>query len=180
MHRSDFDENLIYDNLKQIRVINFIAGNFYPHKLKNNRGELMKTLKNLGLVAAAFAFCMTLLVSTSYAQPGRARYEGNNGKHKGWSKQKNRRAERREDRFENRDDRYERRNDRLGVRNQRAYNRGRLSQAEYRRLEQRRERLDDRQDRYEDSGRGINNKERRKLNKQYSKYRRTVRRARNN
>lgn len=139
----------------------------------------MNSLKKLGLIVSTFAFCMTLAVSASYAQPGKARYEGNNGKHKGWAKQ-NRRAERREDRFENRDDRYEKRNDRLGRRNGRAYSRGRLTESEYRRLERLRNRIDNRTDRYDDSGRGINNKERRKLNKQYSKYRRTARRVRNN
>ena len=48
----------------------------------------MKTLKKLGLVFTALAFCISLAVTASYAQPGKAKWQGNNGKHKGWYKGK--------------------------------------------------------------------------------------------
>lgn len=48
----------------------------------------MKILKTLGLTISALIFCFSLSVISANAQPGSARYEGNNGKHKGWDKGK--------------------------------------------------------------------------------------------
>lgn len=130
----------------------------------------MKTLKKFGLIFTALAFCLTLAVSASYAQPGRAKYSGNNGKHRGWTQGRHRG-------WDKRDDRFERRNSRLDRRIDRSYGSGKLSSAEYRRLERQRQRLDRRADRYENTGRGINNREQRRLNRQYNSYNRRYRRA---
>lgn len=54
-------------------------------RLKIFRRESMKILKILGLTSAAFALVLGLFVATSNAQPGRARWQGNNGRHLGWS-----------------------------------------------------------------------------------------------
>lgn len=138
-------------------------------------GEGMKLLKKLGLVFSSIAFLMSLAVVTTYAQPGKARYEGNRGKHRGWTIgkhkgwYKNRGWDRRDERWERRNSRYDRRNDR-------AYSRGRLTSEELRRLERRRERLDRITDRYNRDGR-INNREQRRLNRQYSTYNRRYRRV---
>ncbi len=48
----------------------------------------MNYLKKLSLAATALAFFLSLSVATGYAQPGRASVYGNNGKHKGWYKGK--------------------------------------------------------------------------------------------
>jgi hypothetical protein len=135
----------------------------------------MKLLKKLGLAFSAIAFLMSLAVMTTYAQPGKARYEGNRGKHRGWTIGKHR-GWNRDRNWERRDERWERRNDRLDRRNDRAYSRGRITAEELQRLERRRERLDSLADRYEDNGR-INNREQRRLNRRYSTYNRRYRRA---
>lgn len=45
----------------------------------------MYLLRKIGLAILVAAFILTLSVITSYAQPGRARWEGNNGRHLGWT-----------------------------------------------------------------------------------------------
>lgn len=129
----------------------------------------MKTLKKLGLIFSAIAFCMSLLVASASAQPGKAKYEGNNGKHKGWTKGKHKGWEKRDERWDRRDSRYDRRNDRN-------YSRGRLSAEEYARLERQRTRLGRIADRYNSDGR-INNREQSRIRRQYSRYNRRYRRA---
>ena len=98
----------------------------------------MKTLKKLGLIFSTIAFCMTLAVTASYAQPGKAKYKGNNGKHKGWTQGKNKG-------WDKRDNKWVRNNGR-----------------DYRR--------------YRDGS--LSKKEQQKLDSKYSKYRRSVRKAR--
>jgi hypothetical protein len=46
----------------------------------------MKLLKTLGLMFIVSAFLLAFSAVGSYAQPGKARWGGNQGKHKGWSK----------------------------------------------------------------------------------------------
>lgn len=50
----------------------------------------MNMLKKLGLILTAIVFCLSLAVSASYAQPGKAKMSGNSGKHKGWTHGKHR------------------------------------------------------------------------------------------
>ena len=45
----------------------------------------MKLLKTFGLTTTALALVLGLFVATSNAQPGRAGWYGNNGRHNGWS-----------------------------------------------------------------------------------------------
>ena len=130
----------------------------------------MNSLKKLSLIFTAIAFCLSLAVTATYAQPGRAKWQGNNGKHKGWYKGKHKG-------WDKRDDRFNRRNARLDRRIDRSYSRGRLSAEEYRRLERRRMTLHRVANRYQNTGRGINNREQRRLNRQYNTYNRRYRRA---
>jgi hypothetical protein len=105
----------------------------------------MKLLKKLGLALSALAFCLSLSVATTYAQPGKARYEGNRGKHKGWTKGKHKgwdknnvgwenRSNRVSDRERNRLDRL---NDRLNRTRSRYESDGVLTDWESRRLDRR-------------------------------------------
>ena len=128
----------------------------------------MKTLKKLGLIFSAIAFCLSIAVSASYAQPGKAKYEGNRGKHKGWEKQADRRQAMRSGvdyRRYNQDGRYY---DRSGRR---------ITAQEYRRLQRQRSRISRSRDRFYRDG-SLSDKERQKLAKQRSKFRRSVRKAR--
>ena len=112
----------------------------------------MKLFKKLGLIFAAFAFCLTVAISSSYAQPGKAKYEGNKGKHRGWTQGKH-----------------------YGWNNR--VNR-RVNSREQRRIQNRQNQITRAENRFSRDG-IISSKERRKLDKRYSKYYRTVRRARN-
>lgn len=126
--------------------------------------EVMKTLKKLGLIFTALVFCLSLAVTASYAQPGKAKWKGNNGKHKGWAKQQNQGIA------------YN-----SGYQNGRYYDRNgrRITAQEYRRLQRQRSRIYRSRERYYRDG-SLSYKERQKLGKQYSKYRRSVRKARRN
>ena len=136
----------------------------------------MKTLKKLGLIFTAIAFCLTLVVSVNYAQPGKAKYEGNNGKHKGWTKGKHKG-------WAKRDNNWVRtvRSDYQRYQNSRYYDRNgrRITPQEYRRLQRQQNRIYRSQNRYYRDG-SLSYKEQQKLNKQYSKYRRSVRKAQRN
>ena len=136
----------------------------------------MKTLKKLGLIFMALVFCLSLAASAINAQPGRAKYSGNNGKHKGWTKGNPNGWEKRDNnwvRTAGRD--YQR------YQNSRYYDRNgrRITPQEYRRLQRQRSRIYRSQNRYYRDG-SLSYKEQQKLNKQYSKYRRSVRKARRN
>ena len=133
----------------------------------------MKTLKKLGLIFSTIAFCLSLAVTASYAQPGKAKYSGNKGKHKGWTQGKHKGRIKRDDKvvkvngrdyLRNRDGRFY---DRNGIR---------ITPQERRRLERQQSRLGRSQDRYYRDG-SISYKEQQKLDKKYSKYRRSVRKA---
>ena len=47
--------------------------------------ESMKLFRRLSVAFLGICFCLGLVVATSYAQPGRARWEGNRGLHRGWT-----------------------------------------------------------------------------------------------
>ncbi len=125
----------------------------------------MKFVKKIGLILSAIVFCLSLAAASAYAQPGKARYEGNNGKHKGWEKGKHKGWQKRDKRSERRITR--------------GYNNGQINSSEYRRLQRRGNRLERVEDRYRRDG-YLNTRERRKLNTKYSKYNRKINRARRN
>ena len=120
----------------------------------------MKTLKKLGLICSAMVFCLSLTVSASYAQ--------GKGKHKGWEKQEHQRVVDGGPTYS----RYQ---------NGRYYDRygRRITPQEYRRLQRQRSRISRSRDRFYRDG-SLSDKERQKLAKQRSKYRRSVRKARSN
>jgi len=136
----------------------------------------MKTLKKFGLFLTAIAFCLSLAVTASYAQPGKAKYEGNKGKHKGWTQGKHRGWDRRDDNWVRTNGRDYRRQ-----RDGRYYDRNgiRITPQERRRLERQQSRLGRLRDRFYRDG-SLSNKEERKLDKKYTKYRRSIRKARRN
>ena len=125
----------------------------------------------------AIAFCLSLAVTADYAQPGKAKYKDNNGKHRGWTQGRHKGWDKQ------RDDRWVRTNGR-DYRRQRDgiyYDRNgrRITPQERRRLERQQSRLGRLQDRYYRDG-SLSNKEQQKLDKKYTKYRRSVRKARRN
>ncbi len=136
----------------------------------------MKILKKFGLLLSAIAFCLSLAVTASYAQPGKAKYEGNKGKHKGWTQGKHRGWDRRDDNWVRTNGRDYRRQ-----RDGRYYDRNgiRITPQERRRLERQQSRLGRLRDRFYRDG-SLSNKEERKLDKKYTKYRRNIRKARRN
>jgi len=46
----------------------------------------MKLIRKFALAIVGVAFALSLFVSSSNAQPGKARWQGNKGKHIGWTK----------------------------------------------------------------------------------------------
>src|SRR4051812_48465784 len=98
----------------------------------------MDSLKKFGLILSAVVFCLSLLVMTATAQPGRARREGNNGKHKGWDKG-NHYGWQKKDKWADR-------------RINRGYSSGQLSSGEYRRLQRRGNQLERLENRYRRDG----------------------------
>jgi len=138
------------------------------------RRKFMKTLKKLGLIFSTIAFCMTLAVTASYAQPGKAKYKGNNGKHKGWTQGKNKGWDKRDNKWVRNNGRDYRR-----YRDGRYYDRNgrRITPQERRRLERQQSRLGRLENRYYRDG-SLSKKEQQKLDSKYSKYRRSVRKAR--
>lgn len=50
----------------------------------------MNLLKKFGLSAAAIVFALSAFAVSGNAQPGRARWEGNNGRHLGWTRGRHR------------------------------------------------------------------------------------------
>lgn len=128
-------------------------------------GEVMKSLKKLGLVLSAIAFCLCVSAASAYAQPGKAKYEGNRGLHKGWEKGKHYGWEKRDKRADHRLNRSTRQ--------------GRLSSEELSRLSRQGTRLERLEDRLRRDG-SLSGKDRRKLNKKYTKYNHRITRARNN
>jgi len=125
----------------------------------------MKIVKKIGFVLFAIAFCLSLSITSAYAQPGKARYEGNNGKHKGWVKGQHKGWRKRDSRSERRV--------------YRGYRSGQINSSEYRRLQRRGNRLERVEYRYRRDG-SLNAKERRKLNTKYTKYNGKINRARRN
>ena len=117
----------------------------------------MKLLK-FGLITTALLFAFS--VTSSYAQPGKARYGGNQGKHKGWERGNH--------------DGWDR-GRKTGW--QGNYRHGRISDRERDRLRRQRERIFNSRNRYYRDG-YLNNNERRKLTKKVTKYRRNVYRDR--
>jgi hypothetical protein len=143
----------------------------------NKYGGFMKSLKKLTLIFIAVAFCLSLSVVTSMAQPGKAKYKGNNGNHYGWEKGKHKGWNKGKKKgWENRDDRWDRNDDRLERRTNRNYRRGRISEDEYRRLQRRQNRINRIRDRYDDDG-VINNREQRRLRNRYGNYTDLLRRV---
>ena len=134
----------------------------------------MKTLKKIGLIFTTIAFCLSLTVMTSYAQPGKAKYSGNKGKHKGWTQGKHKGWNKRDDKWIRTNGRDYRRN-----RDGRFYDRNgrRITPQEGRRLERQQSRIGRLQTRYYRDG-SLSSKEQQKLDKKYSKYNRSVRKAR--
>src|SRR5688572_31934664 len=45
----------------------------------------MELIRRITLASIAIAFCLSLAVVAADAQPGRARWEGNRGQHRGWT-----------------------------------------------------------------------------------------------
>lgn len=140
----------------------------------------MNLLKKFGLVAAVFAFVMTLTVITANAQPGRAGWDRNNGRHRGWTQgrrngwDRGRKTGWRRDRNWNDDRRYRRTYGNDGYYG----NYGRLSADEYRRLQRQRYRIYRNQNRYYRNDGYLSDREQRRLNRQYNRYRRNVYRER--
>ncbi len=54
-------------------------------KIYLDEEEIMKLFRRLTIALLALALCLSLVVISTTAQPGRARWEGNNGRHRGWS-----------------------------------------------------------------------------------------------
>jgi hypothetical protein len=135
----------------------------------------MKFIKKLGVIFAAIAFCLSLTVATSYAQPGKAGWKNNNGKHKGWYKgQRNGWNKGRKTGWLNRTgilSQQDWRNNRTTRRTRT----GRLTSQELRQLQRRQTLLNRTRNRYYSDG-YLTNRESRKLNKRTNKYQRRVRR----
>lgn len=126
----------------------------------------MKLIKKLGLIIAAIAFCISISAATSYAQPGRAGWKNNNGKHKGWTKgQRNGWDNGRKTGWRNRSI--------LISQQDRIRRTGRITPQEYRQMQRKRLQLNRTRTRYYNDG-YISDKERRKLQKRYNKYQRRV------
>lgn len=125
----------------------------------------MNLFRKLLLAGSTLAILTSMAVVAANAQPGRARWEGNNGRHLGWYNQRyNRRF--RNNRYGN--------FDRYSVYGARP---GYLSWRERRRLERQRYRLYNQRNRYYSDG-FLNNRERRRLSQRYRQYRYNVRRDR--
>ena len=123
----------------------------------------MNILKKLGLAFASLAFVMALSVVSANAQPGKAGWNGNNGKHRGWTQGQHRGWNKgRKTGWQDRNSWWSRQTDRR-------YRTGRYDDYKYRRLERQRERLYNSRNRYYSDG-YLSDKERRKLNKRYQKY----------
>lgn len=128
-------------------------------------GEVMKSLKKLGLLFSAIVFCLSVSAASAYAQPGKAKYEGNRGKHKGWTIGKHKGWEKRDAAADRRLSRADRN--------------GRLSESERRRLTRRGSRLERLETRLNRDG-SLSRRDRRTLNRKYTKYNRRITRARSN
>jgi hypothetical protein len=146
----------------------------------------MKILKKLGVIFAGIAFCLSLTVATSYAQPGRAGWKNNNGKSKGWYKgQRNGWDNGRKTGWRNRSAILTQQNRSWQNRNRqnvywqqnRRLRNGRITTQEYLQLQRKRAQLYRTRSRYYNDG-YLSDKERRKLNKRYNKYQQRVRRDR--
>jgi len=141
----------------------------------------MSYLRKFGLLFTVFAFCMSLAVVTSFAQPGKARWEGNNGRHRGWEQGKrNGWNNGRKTGWRNRNNDYYWQQNRYGSRDY--YSRqnrwgGRVTPREYWRMQRQRSRIYRNTDRYYSDG-YLSDKESRKLMKQRYKYRRSAYRNR--
>lgn len=124
----------------------------------------MNLLKKLGLFLTAVLFFTSLSVVSANAQPGKNRWKGNNGNHYGWYKN-------RQNSGRNwRNDYYRQ--------NRRYYGSyGRITPQEYWRLQRQRNRLYRSYNRSTRDG-YLTDRERRRLSRQYYKYRRSVYRDR--
>jgi len=123
----------------------------------------MYFFKRVGLIFSAILFCLSILAITGNAQPGRARWEGNNGRHRGWENG-NWRNGRGQERF----------------RQSRSWRYGRINPWEARNLRRERIRLIRTRNRFYRNDGYINYGERRRLAERYRHYRRDVRRDRRN
>jgi hypothetical protein len=149
------------------------------------QGEVMSYLKKIGLLFTAFAFCLTLSITASYGQPGKAKWKGNNGQHRGWTTgQRNGWTRGRKTGWNyRRDDDWRQTRSRSGYwqntrsREQYYQRNSRISPQEYRRLQRQRARINRNTGRFYRDG-YLSDKERRRLQRQYYKYRRNVYRDR--
>lgn len=129
----------------------------------------MNYLKKIGFVLSAAIFCLSLAALSASAQPGKAKYGGNNGKHKGWTQGRHNGWNRNQTIDWNRRGSYRRTN--RGIFN------NRITWQEYRRLSRQKSRLGRTENRYYRDG-VLSSKEQGKLDKKYGKYRRSVYKAR--
>ena len=135
----------------------------------------MSYLRKFGVIFMTIAFCLSLAVITSYAQPGNARWSGNNGRHRGWTQgRRNGWDNGRKTGWRNRSI-YQQQSSRNIYWQQNRY--GRLSPSEYWRLQRQRSRIYRNTNRYYSDG-YLNSSERRRLQRQQYRYRRNVYRDR--
>jgi hypothetical protein len=130
----------------------------------------MSILKKLGLLFSAVVFCLSLSVATASAQPGKASWKNNNGKHKGWYKGKHYgwNKGKKTGWLNN-----------TSIWNSRNRRNRNISNSEFWRLQNLRNRINRRQSRYYNDG-SLSYKEQQKLSKSYNKYYRTNRKMRRN
>ena len=117
----------------------------------------MDLIRRLTLSVVGLAFCLSLAVVSSNAQPGRARWDGNRGQHRGWTQGRHRGWSNRGRRIgwdDNYDNRYRR-----------------LSWRERRRLARIRARMLNNRNRYYENGYSTPWERRRSINRSY-RYRR--------
>ena len=145
----------------------------------------MSYLKKFGLFVSAIAFCLSLYVASADAQPGKARWNGNNGRHRGWQQgRRNGWNNGRKTGWQNRNVYWQPRSRNVYgsiFQNRNIYwqqNRyGRINPREYRRLQRQRARIYRSSNRYYSDG-YLSDRERRRLQRQQYRYRRSVYRDR--
>lgn len=120
----------------------------------------MKLFKTLSLGVFVAAMMIAFSITSTYAQPGKARWGGNQGKHRGWERGNHEGWETGRKTGWNRN-----------------YRQGRISDRERDRLRRQREKIYNSRNRYFRDG-YLNNNERRRLSNKVTKYRRNVYRDR--
>lgn len=138
------------------------ASQLYPpiFQLCSTKGGDMESIRRITISLLCIAFCLGAAVTSSSAQPGRARWEGNRGLHRGWTTGRHRGWDNRGRRYGWTDSRY-----------------GRLSWRERRRLERQRNRLYNMRKRFYSDG-YYSPRERRRLMYGTYRYRRNIYRDR--